>query len=129
MKEQDILSHGAYGVSMVILMNRCLWLLADAFALPDVAKVLFFGAFSISVLLLGLFKFHKSLSFGLVLGGIFSGRLAWYYFHFRITEILQFLIALISLGAVCFALYRLYESQHGHGSKKVKRSKREKRVK
>ena len=112
MKEQDLLRHSAYGVSIVILMNRCLWLLAEGFVLPDVAKVLFFGAFGIAALLLGLFKFHKSLSFGLVIGGVFSGRLAWYYFHVRITEFLQFLIALISLGAVCFALYRLYNTQH-----------------
>lgn len=111
MKLEESVRHSAYTIALVVLLNNFIYVIADGFQFADVTKVLFFGAIGITALVLGLFKFHKSLSFGLTIGGLIAGRLAWYYFHFRLTELLQFFIAVLSLGLVCFALYRLYHSQ------------------
>lgn len=113
MKEKELLRHAAYGVGIIALLNHFLYLCADGFGLSDITKVILFGVIGIAALLLGLFVFHKSLSFGLTLGGVLSTRLAWIYFHFRLTEVLQFTIALTSLVVVGAALYHLYSSEHG----------------
>lgn len=109
MKEYDALRHTAYAIAIVVFMERFLQALAVFLTLVDVYKLLLFGIVGITSLLLGLFKFHKSLSFGLVFGGLLASGIAW---HFRLTEFLQFIIACICLILICFALYRLYKNQY-----------------
>lgn len=101
-----------YGLSLIFLFNRFLYTFAEWILFADVFKVLFFGFFGIAALLLGLFKFHKGLSFGLIFGGLMATRLAWFYYNFRLTEFFQFLVALISLALLCFALYRLIKKNN-----------------
>lgn len=103
--------HLAYGISIMVLFNRFLYLCAECFQFTDMYKALFFGVLGVVALLVGLFKFHKGLSLGLVIGGIVATRLAWLYYHIELTDLLQFLLSIIILIVLSFALYRLYK-QH-----------------
>lgn len=112
MKEHDIndpdrFRQIGFALSIIYFFNNFLQAFAQFLDLSDVLKVIVFGFFGISAVLLGLFKFHKGLSFGLVVGGVLLTRAAWLSYHFKLTELLQFLIALFLLVLLSFALYRL----------------------
>lgn len=101
-----------FGLAIVFLLNRCLYLFAEWIGLSIFFKFLLFGGFGVIALLLGLFKFDKGLSFGLIFGAIVATRLALMYHTFKLTEFFQFLIALVSLLLLCFALYRLIKKNN-----------------
>ena len=102
----------AYGLSVILLFNRLLYVFAETLQFADITKVLFFGFFGIGALLLGLFKLHKGLSFGCVVGGIFASRMAWQYYTFKLPDFLRFVVVIIMLVCVCVALYLLYKKEH-----------------
>ena len=104
--------HVAYALSIIILLNKFLSLIAEYFLFSDTYKVLWFGCLGITALLLGVFKFHKGLSFGLSLGGISAASFMIYYYRVVFTDYLRFSILMVILVIVCFALYLLYKKEY-----------------
>lgn len=97
-------------VSIIVLLNKFLYGFAESFYLSDVLKCILFGSVSLVALTLGLFKFHKSLKFGLALGGIVAGHFAYEFYHFKLTDTFKFVVVMLLLMVLCFALYKLYIS-------------------
>lgn len=112
MQTSDIIRQVAYSIGIVVLLNVFLAMFIEAFNFSDDVRVVILGFVGILSLLLGLFVFQKSLSFGLVISGVLSTHFAWGYLNFRPTEMIKFAIAFISLSIVLFALYKLYQTEH-----------------
>lgn len=108
--EQEKKRDFSLGLAIIVLLNRFVYLVAQALHFPDITKVLFFGFCGLTSLVLGLFVFHRGLSFGCVVGGVIATYMAWLHYHLQLTEMLQFLVSMIVLSVLCFALYRFYKS-------------------
>ena len=122
MQKSENVRHKAYTVAIAFLLSRCIVLLSHNLHLVGIVKELFFAVFGITALVLGLFKFHKSLSFGLTIGGLFLLRVSVQGFNPRHIELLEFIVAVLALGFISVALYRLYQGQQGTVKKtKIKR--------
>ena len=112
MQEQEKFRQIGFGGSIVVLLGNFLYAFVEWAQFSDIYNVLILGFVGITAILLGLFKFHKGLSFGLVMGGIIATYHAWLHYHFQLTDFLKFVTTLIVLSLLCFALYRLVKKNN-----------------
>ncbi len=112
MKEANILRHGMYAVSLAVLLNRTVVMVAQYVKFGYLGNIVLFGVVGITALLLGLFEFKKSLSFGFALGGVWCAVQSIFYYQLHITDQLRFVLALLVLGIVCYALYLLHHKHY-----------------
>lgn len=107
--------HLSYAVSIAILFDSLMLNIAK-YASLDIGTqsgLLFLGISGAFLIILGLFKFQKGLSFGLTFGGILCvGQGALPLFN-KVADLNRFILALVVLIIVMYALYRLREQEKG----------------
>ena len=105
MVDQNVLRHGMYALSIIILFNRFVSLLAQHFALSNTGNIILFGGLGITAFILGMFSFRKSLGYGLAIGGSWCAGYSLFHYQFQLTESVRFVLSLVMLAIVLYALH------------------------
>lgn len=108
MKQAHVVQHGIYTLSIIVLLNQVIAMIARHFAFDHLGNILLFVIVGIGALILGLFKFKKSLGFGLSIAGLFSLIYSASYYQLKLANELKFLVSLMMLGVVLYAWYLLH---------------------
>lgn len=111
MKYKEILKHLMYVVAIVVLFNVSISMIAEHGKFGNLGNILLFGGLGVTALALGLFRFQKSLSYGLTLAGAWCSGQIFYYYKINLTDAVRFGVALCMLMIVLYALYVLRQKQ------------------
>ena len=111
MNKKEFLLHFMYIVAIVVLFNASIMMIANHAKFGNIGNILLFGGVGGAALVLGLFTFQKSLSYGLTLAGTWCSGQILYYYKVNLTDAVRFGVALLMLGIVLYALYVLRQKQ------------------